>query len=55
MVAHGTFFTLIAGIALTLVGFGFARARAMLIVKLIGLLAMLYGIYTILAITHMIK
>jgi hypothetical protein len=54
MVAHDTFFTLIAGVALALVGFGFARSRAILFVKLAGLLAMCYGVYMVLAVTHMI-
>ena len=54
MVLHDTFFTLIAGVALTLVGFGFARSRAIRFVKLAGLLAMLYGVYIVLTVTHMI-
>jgi len=54
MVAHDTFFTLISGIALALVGFGFARSRAILAVRFVGLLAMLYGVYIVLTVTHMI-
>jgi hypothetical protein len=55
MVVHDTFFTLIVGVTLALVGFGFARSRAILFVRFAGLLAMLYGVYTVLAITHMIR
>ena len=55
MVAHDTFTTLISGVALALVGFGFARSRAILFVRFAGLLAMVYGVYTVLTVTHMIK
>jgi hypothetical protein len=54
MVAHDSFFALIIGFALVLVGFGFARSRAILFIRFAGLLAMLYGAYTVLAVTHMI-
>jgi hypothetical protein len=54
MVVHDTLFTLVAGIALALVGFGFARARTILFVRFAGLLAMLYGVYIVLALTHMV-
>ncbi|HEV2635628.1 MAG TPA: hypothetical protein VGX23_10815 [Actinocrinis sp.] len=55
MTAHDNLFTLILGAALALVGFGFARSRAMLFVRLAGLIAMVYGVYMVLAVTHMIK
>jgi len=55
MFVHDTFFTLIVGVALTFVGFGFARSRAIRFVRLAGLLAMLYGAYTVLTVTHMIR
>ena len=54
MLAHDSFFTLITGVALALVGFGLARSRAILFVRFAGLLALLYGVYTVLAVTHMI-
>jgi hypothetical protein len=55
MVAHDTFFTLIAGAALALVGFGLARLRTILFVRFVGLLALVYGVYMVLAVTHMIR
>ena len=54
MLVHDTFFTLISGVALALVGFGIARSRSIRFVKLAGLLAMAYGVYMVLAVTHMI-
>ena len=55
MVEHDSFFTLISGTALVLIGFGFARSRAIRFVRLAGLLAMIYGVYMVLAVTHMIR
>lgn len=55
MVAHDSFFTLVSGVALALVGFGFARSRAILFVRFAGLLALIYGVYTVLTVTHMIR
>lgn len=55
MVAHDSFFELISGFALALVGFGLARSRSILFVRFLGLLALCYGVYLVLAVTHMIR
>jgi hypothetical protein len=55
MVANNDFFTLIAGLALGLVGLGLAVSRSIRLVRLLGLAALAYGVYMILAVTKTIR
>ncbi len=54
VLAKDAFFTLIVGVVLVLVGFGVMRSRSIRFVRLAGLLALAYGAYIVLAVTHVI-